>query len=172
MSKNYSHTKGIFSITTIAYCAMLIAISAIGSMIKVSGTIAFDSMPGFFAALFLSPPLGALVAGIGHLLTAVTSGFPFSLPMHILIMLEMTIATYIFGITYKKTNGILACVVGIILNGPVALLMTAKFAEIIEMPLNGWVMFNTLVLPLTVASVVNVILGYVIYMVLIGRKRM
>ncbi|MBS4535493.1 ECF transporter S component [Clostridium sp. D2Q-14] len=171
MSKVFSEKKKGITTIKLVYCAMLIAISAIGSMIKVSGTIAFDSMPGFFAALFLSPPLGALVAGAGHILTALTSGFPMTLPMHMLLMILMAIAAYLFGIIYKKANGILACIVGIILNGPAILFISAQFASIIGLPLNGWAMFNTLILPLTIASAANVILGYVIYTVLNVRKR-
>lgn len=170
MNKDNSKVMKSFSINTIAYAGMLIAISAVGAMIKISGSIAFDSMPGFFAALFLSPLLGGIVAGLGHLLTATTSGFPLSLPLHMVLIVEMFLVTYLFGLTYKKTNGVFACIIGIILNGPISLLITSKIAAIMGMPFNGWVMFNTLIVPLTLASVVNIILGYGIYSVVTGRK--
>lgn len=172
MNKNFSESKKGITTIKLVYCAMLIAISAIGAMIKISGTIAFDSMPGFFAALFLSPLLGGVVAGIGHFLTALTSGFPMTLPMHILMMVEMAAVAYFFGVIYKKTNGILACIAGIILNGPVILFISSQFAKLIGLPFNGWVMFNTLILPLTMASAANVILGYAIYVAVKSKKRM
>lgn len=40
------------NITKLTYCGMLIGLSAIGSMIKISGSIAFDSMPGFLQHYF------------------------------------------------------------------------------------------------------------------------
>lgn len=54
------------SISKLTYGGVLIALSAVGALIKISGTIALDSMPGFFAALFLGPSAGAIVGGLGH----------------------------------------------------------------------------------------------------------
>ena len=73
----------------LVYISTLIAISFIGSLIKIQGTIALDSMAGFFAALFLGPLSGALVGSMGHLLTALTSGFPLTLPIHLIVALQM-----------------------------------------------------------------------------------
>jgi hypothetical protein len=41
----------------IVLAALLIALSFIGANIKIMGSIAFDSMPGFLGALILSPLL-------------------------------------------------------------------------------------------------------------------
>lgn len=151
---------------------LLIALSAIGAMIKIYaplGTIAFDSMPGYFAALFISPMAGAVVIALGHFLTALTSGFPMTIPMHLLLMITMGIIAYIFGVLGRKTNGIIACIVATILNGPVATLISAFVASLLVLPLSGVTMFYALVIPLTVASAANIVLAYIVYKLMSKR---
>ncbi len=82
---------------TLVIAAMLIALSFIGANIKISGSIAFDSMPAFFGALVLGPVAGGIIGLIGHLLTAVFSGFPFGLPVHIIVAVMMYIAVHCLG---------------------------------------------------------------------------
>src|SRR5665648_13939 len=68
-----------------ARLALFSALSVVGSFIKIPspvGSLAFDSFPGFFVALFFGPAEGALVSGLGHLATAATSGFPLGI-LHI-----------------------------------------------------------------------------------------
>ncbi len=156
-------------ITKLTYCAMLIAMSGVGAMIKIQGSIAFDSMPGFFAALFIGPGAGAIVAGLGHLLSAMTSGFPLTMPMHLVVGLEMALFGYLFGWTYRKSNGVIACVVAILLNGPVAALLAVPTSIALSLPFNGWNLFKVIITPLTIASGANVILGYILFRVL--KKR-
>lgn len=153
----------------LVYTGMLIAISLIGSLIKIQGSIALDSMAGFFAALFLGPVYGALVASIGHLLSAITSAFPLTLPIHIIITLQMGVFAYLFGIVYKKSNGIIASIVATVLNGVVALLVLMPFTTWLKLPLNGKLFFYSLVGPLSLAAAVNVVLAFVVYKVLENR---
>lgn len=159
------------SITSLVYCAMLIALSAVGALIKVSGTIAFDSMPGFFAGLFIGPWAGAIVASLGHLLTAATSGFPMTLPMHLLLMVTMGICAYVFGLVYKRFGAILGIIAGTILNGPISLLIVVPVSKFLGLPLNGWPLFSVLILPLTIASAVNLFLAVVVYKSLDNFRR-
>lgn len=149
--------KKMSNVKKLTIIGMLIALSAVGALIQLPGTtIALDSMPGFFAALFLGPGLGALVAGLGHLLNAMIKGFPYSVPVHLIVVVQMAVTALIFGWIYRKTNYIVACIVAIILNGPIALL--------ILVPILGWPAFYGLIAPLTIASAVNVIIAYVVYM--------
>lgn len=159
------------NITKLTYCGMLIGLSAIGSMIKISGSIAFDSMPGFFAALFLGPWAGAVVAGLGHLLTALTSGFPLTLPMHLVLVLEMGLFAYLFGIIYRKRGSIVASIVAIILNGPVASLFAVPMSIVLGLPFSGWPLFSVVILPLTLASIGNVLLAILVFKVINKRIR-
>lgn len=167
MEKSFGVKSDVRKLT---YCAMLIALSGVGAMIKIQGSIAFDSMPGFFAALFIGPGAGAIVAGLGHLLSAMTSGFPLTMAMHLVVALEMALFGYIFGWTYKKSNGVIACIVAIFLNGPVAALLAVPTSIVLALPFNGWNLFKVVIVPLTVASGANVILGYMLFKVL--KRRM
>lgn len=169
--KTFETSQSYKSITKLTYCGMLIGLSAVGAMIKISGSIAFDSMPGFFAALFLGPWAGAIVAGLGHLLTALTSGFPLTIPMHLVLVLEMGLFAYLFGIIYKKRGSIVASIVAIILNGPVASLLAVPMSIILRLPFSGWALFGVVIVPLTLASIANVLLAVIVYNIINKRVR-
>lgn len=160
---NHKSIESRNTTTKLVYISMLIAISFIGSLIKIQGTIALDSMPGFFAALYLGPIAGAIVASIGHILTSMSSGFPLSLPIHLIITFGMGLAVYLFGIIYQRSNGIVACISGILLNGIALVLLLAPFTIWLGLPLNGSAFILAMIAPLTLASAVNVILAYTIY---------
>ncbi len=154
----------------LTYCGLLIAVSAVGALIKIQGSIAFDSLPGFFAALFLGPGYGALVAGLGHGLTALTSGFPLTLPMHLVVGLEMALFGFIFGWVYRKSNVIIAAIIAVLLNGPLAALLTVPFSQLLRLPFNGWPLFYVIIVPLTVASLANVVLACSVYKFIFQTK--
>lgn len=166
---NSKHMESKNTTVKLVYISVLIAISFIGSLIKIQGTIALDSMAGFFAALFLGPLPGALVGSIGHLLTALTSGFPLTLPIHLIIGLQMAVFVYIFGWVYKNTNEVLASIVGIFLNGLVAVIILAPITAWFGLPLNGKAFIYTMVGPLTIASAINIILACVVYRMIKSR---
>ena len=150
-----NHNTSMKNIKTLTIMAMLIALSAIGSLIKVFNTVAFDSMPGYFAALFLGGWQGALVISLGHMLTALTSGFPLSLPIHIYVAIQMAIYSYLFKLFYDKFNIYIGIAIATILNGPLAALSMV--------PIFGWGFFTALVIPLTVASFLNILLAVLVY---------
>jgi hypothetical protein len=151
------------NVKTLTLVAMLIALSAIGALIKVFNTVAFDSMPGYFAALYLGGWYGALVISLGHMLTAITSGFPLGLANHIYIAVQMALYAYLFRFFYRKFNIYIAVIVATILNGPVATLLFV--------PIFGWGFFAAWVLPLTIASFANVFLAALIYKAIPKRSR-
>ena len=147
----------------LVYMSMFIALSFIGSLIKIQGTIALDSMSAFFASLFLGPVIGAIVGAVGHGLTAFTSGFPLTMPIHIIIMLEMAAVVYLFGVLYEKSNPILAIIVSIVLNGVGAVLLLAPITFWLGFPLSGKAFIYAMTIPLTLASVVNIVLASIIF---------
>lgn len=167
MRSKYIESKS--STVKLVYMATLVAISFIGSLIKIQGTIALDSMPGFFAALFLGPISGALVGAIGHLLTSLTSGFPLTLPIHLIIILQMAVVMYIFGLLYEKVNGVVASIIAIILNGVGLVIMLAPITTLMGLPLSGKSFVYVMAGPLTLASAVNVILALVVYRIIKNR---
>ncbi|TYP58810.1 ECF transporter S component [Thermosediminibacter litoriperuensis] len=139
--------------------AMFIALSFVGAGIKVpspTGTVAFDSAPGYMAALFLGPGYGALTAALGHLFTSMSAGFPLSLPLHLLIAAEMAFFAWVFGLTAKRSL-ILAVVAASLMNG---ILAPASF---ILIPGFGPGFFTAMVFPLVVASALNVAASALLY---------
>ena len=122
-------TKTAVSTKILVIVALFVALSFVGSQVRLFGSIAFDSLPGFLAALLLGPMYGAAIGFLGHLISAMTAGFPLSVPLHLVIAGAMALSMYGFGIAYrtlsKKLSQVaaltIAGVIGTILNGPVSL---------------------------------------------------
>lgn len=141
--------------------ALFIAISFLGANIKIFGTVAFDSMAGFLGCLILGPVYGAIIGALGHFLTAATSGFPYTLPVHMIIMVDMALTMFLFGIIYnnfskmnKYLGIIISAIVGIIINGPISVLMIV--------PIMGWGMIAMIPI-LCLASFFNILIAYILY---------
>lgn len=156
-------------------CALLIALSFVGANLRVFGSIAFDSMPAFVAALLLGPIYGAIIGFIGHILTALLSGFPLSPPLHIVIAFAMAITMFGFGYTYKalksrmheSINLSITGIIGVLLNGPFSLGLSMAVLAImtgVEAALS-----LTALLPfLMLATIINVVLSILIFKALQG----
>lgn len=85
--------------------AMFAALAVVGSFIKIPvppGTAALDSTAAFVSMAFLPAPFAAAAGAIGHLATALTSGLPLTLPIHVLIAVEMAIVAGVAALLYKK----------------------------------------------------------------------
>jgi len=137
---------------TMTRLAVLIALSVIGAFIKIPsvvGSLAFDAVPGFYAALTINPATGAIVAGLGHAATAVVSGMPLGVQIHALVAIGMMLAAYVAGVVAKH-NGIAGCVVGIIING---IVLPAMF---IVMPDFGLAFFIATSPTILMAATLNV----------------
>ena len=57
--KNQLNTK------TLVFTALLIALSYLGSLVKIFGSVALDALPAYFGALMLGGPIGALIGAVG-----------------------------------------------------------------------------------------------------------
>ncbi|CUH94577.1 putative membrane protein [Propionispora sp. 2/2-37] len=151
--------------------ALFVAVSYIGANLKIMGTIAFDSMPGFLGALLLGPVEGAFIGAAGHFFTALLSGFPLSLPVHLLIMADMAAAMAVFGLIYRHisarqgnayTARLLAMMAGTAVNGPLALLLLAPWL----LPAMGRSGMLALLPVLTGAALLNIVLAFLLYRIL------
>lgn len=139
--------------------AIFVALSFIGAGIKLpspTGTVAFDSAPGYMAALFLGPSYGALTSSLGHIFTSMNAGFPLSAPIHLLIAIEMAFFVAVFAIIAKR-NLTLAVITATLLNGVLAP------ASLLLFPGFGRGFFTAIVIPLTVASALNLLLAALVY---------
>ncbi len=121
-----------FEITTkkLVLMGLFIALCFVGGNIKVFGSVAFDSMPAYLGTLLLGPIYGAIIGMLGHLFTALTSGFPMTLPVHIIISLDMALtmlmaySAFQLGNKYNKNMAyILFIIVGVLFNGPIGVFM-------------------------------------------------
>ena len=156
----------------LAACAMLIALSAAGSLIGVPGTsIAFDSLPAFLGALALGAPAGMLVGFAGHWLTAYIHGFPYTVPVHAIISVFMAVtmlAFYAADRLLKRLGanvvlrGVCACAAGVIFNAPLELLAVS--------PILGLAVCLGLMLPLSAVALANAAGGYIIFAILVKTK--
>ena len=154
--------KEFFTPRRIARMSILIAISAVGALIKIpspTGTVALDSCTGYFSAVTFGWGEGAMVAGLGHILTAFTTGFPLGLPVHLYIALQMALYASIFSFVSRKINLTLGIVVAVLLNG--------VLSAFLIIPFGGTGMATALLIPLLVGSLVNVLIASLAYKIVI-----
>lgn len=151
----------------LVFMALFIALSFIGAQLKIFSTVAFDSLPAFLATLLMGPIYGAIVAIIGHLLTALTSGFPMSAPVHGVIALGMglTMVTtwYAFTLVKKISNEYLGLISFVIIaglfNGPVLLLLCSPLL----VPILTWPGLMSMMLPLALVGGLNALVAAFVY---------
>lgn len=147
--------------------SLFIALSVVGALLKIpspTGTVAFDSLPGYLGAVIIGKKEGAIIAALGHLASAATAGFFLTVPVHLYIALQMAAAAYLFGFLKEKVGLWFATGVAIFLNGVV------MPALLIPIPGYGTAMFAILLVPLLVGSAVNVILAAIISKRFTGSK--
>lgn len=158
------------NIKKIVACGLFVAISMIGANIKIFFSIAFDSFAAMLAGLLLGPIYGGIVALIGHMLTAITSNFPYGLPVHLITAVFMFLAVFFFTNVYKiifnkfKNRYIallVADLIGIIINVPLSLLVLSPLLTI-----SGSI---SIFVPLLLASIANFILSNIIFINLEGK---
>lgn len=138
--------------------AVFIAASAVGGIIKIPspvGSIALDSLPGYFVAGFYGPLLGGVVGSVGHLASAATSGFPLG-PLHIAIAIQMVLWCSLYGFVIRALDRTwavwLATGIAVLLNG-----LAAPFLLVpVGLPLG---LAKTLWPFLLLASALNVLLA-------------
>jgi len=153
----------------IARIAIFTALCAVGSLIKIPspvGSLAFDSAAGFFAALYFGVFEGAMVSGIGHMATAVVSGFPLGY-LHLPIALGMALAGGSVGFINKanKTWGFIpALTVGVIIN-------TAFTFVVVPDPNYGLSIALAFIPFVFAAAVLNVVVAGLSYVGLRGKLR-
>jgi riboflavin transporter len=157
--------KLFWSSKRIARMAIFIAMSAVGAMVKIpspTGTVALDAAFAFFSAIAFGWREGAIVAALGHMLTALSTGFPLSFPMHLYIAFQMSVYVSVFAVVSKKIHLWVGVFVGIILNGPVSSLLV--------LPIGGIGLTIALFVPLTIGSIVNIFIAVAAYLIINKSK--
>lgn len=153
--------KNYFAPKRIARIAILVALSAVGAFIKLpspTGTVALDSAPGFVAAAAFGPGEGSIVGALGHMFSALITGFPLGLPIHLLVAVATIVWVGAFGVITRRVN--------IWVAAPIAILLNGVGGAALLIPILGVGIFATLVLPLTVGAAINVVIAVAVVKVL------
>ncbi len=151
----------------VARIAIFSALCAVGSLIQIPspiGSLAFDSAAGFFVALYFGAFEGAAVCGIGHLATAVVSGFPLGY-LHLPIALGMVIAGAAVGTINRlhKTWGLIpALAIGVTIN-------TLFTFVVIPDPNYGLAMALAFIPFVLTAAILNVVIAGLSYVGIRGK---
>ncbi|MCY3059454.1 ECF transporter S component [Aerococcus urinae] len=145
--------------------ALLLAIATIGTNVHFLGSIALDSFPAFLGAIILGPGYGFLLGLLSHGLTALLSGFPLTLPAHIIIGVMMGLTCSVYGYLRGKAGKSIG---KILFSDAVALVFNVLLAQLALIPLLGRqailaMVTGGLLLTLLIASVVNLVLAEVVY---------
>jgi uncharacterized membrane protein len=166
VSKNQSlDTKT--SALRVARISIFTALSVIGSLITPYPpipTIAFDSSPGFFAALYFGVIDGAIIAGLGHIVTSIMNGFPLG-SLHYVIAIGMALAGTAMGLmnkTNKKWGFIPGAIAAVAINTALSVILV---------PTMGWAATITNVtIPLLMAASLNAALAAILYVAVRARR--
>ncbi|WP_283679386.1 ECF transporter S component [Lentilactobacillus sp. Marseille-Q4993] len=160
------NTANNIKIKRIVLAALLLATCVVGANIKIAGSIALDSAAAFIGAIVLGPVDGAVLGFFGHMISALLSGFPLTLPVHLIIAVMMAVCMFIFALIRQKLGKrkmgavIFSDIVGYLINVPLELLLLYPILK------QGVYAFF---IPLTLATVVNLVICEVIYIVFADR---
>lgn len=156
------------NLRSIIITALLIALSFIGANVKIVGSAAFDSMPGFLGALILGTTQGAVIGAAGHFLTASLAGFPLSLPVHLITMVIMALTMAAFGAIYRRIakgqlfslrGALVSGVAAVLINGPIGVLVLAPLL----LPLIGKGGIAALLPIISGVAAFNILVAFLIY---------
>lgn len=145
--------------------SLMIALSVLGGHFKLFGSIALDTAPAILGTILLSPTHGILLAFLGHMSSALLSGFPLSLPIHIIIGAMMSLTLFAFGkVRARKTDK-----KAIIISDVVLFVFNVFVAQIPLIPVLGFGVLSALLVPLAIATVLNIVAAEFVYYALPDR---
>ncbi|MCW4022021.1 MAG: ECF transporter S component [archaeon] len=164
---NSNNKKRASSALRVARISIFTALSVIGSFITpypVISTIALDSSPGFFAALYFGAIDGLLITGLGHIVTSVINGFPLG-TLHYVIAAGMAVAGGTMGLVNKlnkKWGFIPGAVVSVVINTVLSVVMV---------PTIGWeATIANVTVPLMLAASLNAAIAVILYVAVRNRR--
>ena len=157
------HPKKTPRTLLVARITVFAALSVVGSFIHLPSpvpSVAFDSAPGFFVALYFGPLDGFCVLGLGHMATAVVSGFPLGI-LHLPIAVGLACGGAATGLVNRRWSFIPAIATGIAINTALVVL---------AIPVLGVAATLSFTPFLLLAAIVNGVVATLAYLAL--RKRL
>jgi hypothetical protein len=105
------------------------------------------------------------------------SGFPLTLPVHLVIMIIMATTMAVFGVIYRKfDSGQAFSRIGAILSGVAAVLINSPIGLIVLtpqlFPIIGKAGIIALLPVLSVVAAANIVLAFIIYSLLLTRIKL
>lgn len=143
------------NVRKLSFLAFFIALSVVGAMIKIPaiiGSVALDAFPALFAAAILGGGAGAIVGGLGHMVSALIGGMPMG-PLHFIVAIEMAVLVFIFAIFYRKGKKLLASILFVAGNAFIAPLAFIPFFDV--------AFYITLVPSLFVGALINTVFALI-----------
>ncbi|WP_438296919.1 ECF transporter S component [Sporosarcina sp. FA15] len=102
--------------------AFFVALCVIGGLIKIPsgiGSLALDTVPALISAAFLPPVFSGIVGMLGHMASAMNSGFLLG-PFHVLVALEMFVIVIVFARLHKAGRNLTKWIFFVVANGLIA----------------------------------------------------
>lgn len=167
MRNNPSSPQKVPRTYRLARIAVFSALSVIGSFIHPPSpiqTVAFDSSPGFFAALYFGALEGASVGGIGHVVTSIVNGLPLGI-LHLPVAIGMSAAGAVMGFINRVNRSwgfVPAVIVGVAINTGLV---------VVAVPALGWGGALAFVPFLLLAASLNGTLAALAYVTVRGRVK-
>lgn len=144
-------------IKDITIVGILIALSFVLGMIKISGSIALDSVPAFLALFVFKDYKAGFIGAIAHMLSAASAGFPLGLPTHLIVALIMFIMLVVAQYLLKKTNLVVTIIFILLINGIVSPLS----AFVVAIPFSS-AAYLSLVSLLLIATAINLVIALIL----------
>src|SRR5699024_11569813 len=88
------------NVTGVQTCALPILIGSFIKIPAVVGSIPLDAFPALLAVVLIGTTAGAVVAGMGHMVSAYIGGMTLG-PLHIIVAMGMALIVWVFGVIYK-----------------------------------------------------------------------
>lgn len=110
------------NVKKISLIGLFMGLCAAGASIKIPAiisSVALDMVPALLDSVMLGSIPGAIIALVGHLLSALIGGMPLG-AFHILIGIEMAVLVWVFATFYKEAHRLLASTLFVIGNTLIA----------------------------------------------------
>lgn len=143
--------------------SLFIALSFLAGYIKFFGSIALDSFPAFLGTLLLGPTYGMIIALLGHLFSAFLSGFPLTLPVHLIVGVMMMLTMFVYGSFRQKYSDNM---ISVVTSDLIALVFNTVISSLPLIPILGFNLILAMMIPLVAASIVNILVAETMYRVL------
>jgi uncharacterized membrane protein len=164
---NSNNNKKVSSALRVARFSIFTALSVIGSFINpypVIPTIAFDSSPGFFSALYFGVIDGFLITGLGHIVTAVINGFPLG-TLHYIIAVGMALAGGAMGLVSKSNKKW-----GFVPGAAVAVAINTALSVVMVPTIGFEATIANVTIPLLLAASLNAAIAAILYVAVRNRR--